>query len=384
MSIPQRIHSKEAFASLLHVERMRSDRSGRPFCLVSMDQRQHSENAEALNVLLEVLNQRIRATDHAGFLGRYEVGVALWDTNPQGARTFIEALLEQIAAEHRPRISIFAYPENRDDDDDGDEAGGLPESPSPFDQQETEPQDREQEQTTSALASCAESPAGNAERHSSLNNESHYRVQSLTDFYVRSIPLWKRSLDVVGSGLGLIVLSPFLLCCAMSVKLTSPGPILFYQDRTGLGGRRFKMIKFRSMIVDAENRKQSLMTLNEQDGPAFKMEADPRITPVGRFLRAFSIDELPQLWNVFRGDMTLVGPRPLPCAEADACEIWQRRRLDVTPGLTCIWQVKDRRNKIPFSDWVRMDLDYINRRTLAQDMCLILQTVRVVLRRRGI
>jgi lipopolysaccharide/colanic/teichoic acid biosynthesis glycosyltransferase len=136
------------------------------------------------------------------------------------------------------------------------------------------------------------------------------------------------------------------------------------------------------MIVDAEAKKKELKQRNEQDGPAFKIKDDPRVTRVGKLLRKSSIDELPQLWNVLRGDMTLVGPRPLPVSESEACEGWQRRRLDVTPGLTCIWQVKGR-SRVSFAEWVRMDVAYIRRRTLFNDLRIIAQTIPAVLLRRG-
>ena len=142
------------------------------------------------------------------------------------------------------------------------------------------------------------------------------------------------------------------------------------------------MYKFRSMVVDAEQRKRELLALNEQDGPAFKISADPRVTPLGRFLRTTSIDELPQLINVLKGDMSLVGPRPLPCDESDACRGWQRRRLDVTPGLTCIWQVRGR-SQVSFADWCRMDLQYVASRSLLRDVTLIALTLPAVLLRRG-
>jgi lipopolysaccharide/colanic/teichoic acid biosynthesis glycosyltransferase len=178
-------------------------------------------------------------------------------------------------------------------------------------------------------------------------------------------------------------LAPIFLLVAAAIKLDSSGPIFFVQWRSGLGGRLFSMFKFRSMVVDAEQRKKDMGELNEQDGPAFKMEQDPRLTAVGRFLRKTSLDETPQLWNVLRGEMSLVGPRPLPVDETAACQDWQRRRLDVTPGLTCIWQVKDRRTKIPFADWMRMDIRYTRSRSLINDLKLIFRTILLILRGRG-
>ncbi len=169
---------------------------------------------------------------------------------------------------------------------------------------------------------------------------------------------------------------------AVAVKLTSRGPVFYSQERDGWGGRVFTIYKFRSMVADADARKHEVAHLNHQDGPAFKIEDDPRMTWLGRLLRATSFDELPQIWNVLRGDMSLVGPRPLPCRESAACLTWQRRRLDVAPGLTCIWQICGR-SRVSFDQWIRMDLEYIRRRSLLLDLKLLVQTVPAVLLGRG-
>ena len=184
------------------------------------------------------------------------------------------------------------------------------------------------------------------------------------------------------SAVMLLLASPLMLLAAVAVRLDSPGPVIFKQNRAGLGGRPFPMYKFRTMVEGAEAKQTLLIPLSEQDGPAFKMKNDPRITRVGRLLRKTSIDELPQLLNVLKGDMSLVGPRPLPCHESDACSQWHRARLDVTPGLTCIWQVSGRSNT-QFDRWVRLDLAYARRRTLLRDLKLILRTVPAVLLQRG-
>ena len=190
------------------------------------------------------------------------------------------------------------------------------------------------------------------------------------------------SLDLAGASIALILFSPIMAIVAIAIKLTSPGPILFKQKRPGLGGKVFEIYKFRSMCTDAEAKKKELMAMNEQDGPAFKIKSDPRITRIGKFIRATSIDELPQLWNVIRGEMSLVGPRPLPIDEAGAADQWQQRRLEVTPGLTCIWQIKGR-SRVTFDEWVRMDINYIRRRNIAHDLSILFQTIPAVLLRRG-
>ena len=166
------------------------------------------------------------------------------------------------------------------------------------------------------------------------------------------------------------------------MKLTSRGPVLFRQERVGLHGRTFGMLKFRSMVTNAEELKARLMAQNEMSGPVFKMKHDPRITRIGRFIRKYSIDELPQLLNVLRGDMSIVGPRPPVPSEVAKYEAWQRRRLSVRPGLTCVWQVSGR-NQISFEEWMLLDMRYIDHWSLAQDFNLILKTVPVVLTGRG-
>ncbi|WP_239576257.1 exopolysaccharide biosynthesis polyisoprenyl-phosphate hexose-1-phosphate transferase EpsZ [Archangium primigenium] len=188
----------------------------------------------------------------------------------------------------------------------------------------------------------------------------------------------KRLFDIVSSAAALTALSPLLLGVALAVKFTSRGPIFFKQERVGLHGKTFGMLKFRSMVVNAEELKAKLEALNEQSGPVFKMKNDPRITRVGRFIRKYSIDELPQLINVLRGEMSVVGPRPPIPKEVAKYSAWQRRRLSVRPGLTCIWQVSGR-NQISFEQWMYLDMQYIDHWSLKNDINLILKTVPVVI-----
>ncbi len=203
--------------------------------------------------------------------------------------------------------------------------------------------------------------------------ESPLSVSSLQPLFALPTPWGKRTIDIMLSLLGLLALLPFLLLVALLIRCSSAGPIFFKQRRSGLGGIPFDIYKFRTMVVDAEQHQNALQHLNEQDGPAFKMRSDPRVTRLGRILRFTCIDELPQLWNVLCGEMSLVGPRPLPCAESDACRWWQRRRLDVLPGVTCTWQARGR-SMVSFDEWMRMDLDYVRRRSLALDFQIVLGT----------
>ena len=182
----------------------------------------------------------------------------------------------------------------------------------------------------------------------------------------------------------ILTLSPLLLICALSVKLTSQGPIMFRQKRSGINGRPFTMFKFRSMNTNAEQRKHELEAMNEMSGPVFKVSSDPRITPIGKILRKYSLDELPQLINVLQGSMSLVGPRPLPEDETKRFEdLSHRRRLSVKPGLTCLWQISGRNEVKEFSDWVRLDLEYIDNWSLWLDIKILIRTIPVVFKGTG-
>jgi exopolysaccharide biosynthesis polyprenyl glycosylphosphotransferase len=194
--------------------------------------------------------------------------------------------------------------------------------------------------------------------------------------------LFKRMLDAAISLAVLILLCPLMALVALLIKLTSPGPVLFVQNRVGMNQRQFKLYKFRSMVADAEDRKFALAHLNERDGPAFKIENDPRITPIGRFLRKTSIDELPQLFNVLSGEMSLVGPRPPLPDEVKKYEWLFRKRLSVKPGITCIWQISGR-NHVSFDRWMQMDHEYIENWTLLLDLKILLKTIPAVLFSRG-
>jgi exopolysaccharide biosynthesis polyprenyl glycosylphosphotransferase len=194
--------------------------------------------------------------------------------------------------------------------------------------------------------------------------------------------LVKRLTDVLIAAAGLVVLSPFMAITVLLVRLTSPGPAVFRQVRCGLNGRLFTFYKFRSMCQNAEELKATVAHLNTRDGQAFKIPGDPRLTPVGRYLRKFSIDEWPQLWNVLRGDMSLVGPRPAIPSEVEGYKRWQRRRLRMRPGLTCLWAVSGRDN-VDFETWMKMDMQYIDNWSLALDWKILLRTIPRVLSGRG-
>jgi exopolysaccharide biosynthesis polyprenyl glycosylphosphotransferase len=194
---------------------------------------------------------------------------------------------------------------------------------------------------------------------------------------------FKRLIDVVLSALALLVLTPLFFIVGLCIKFTSPGPVFFLQERVGLSKRRFRLVKFRTMVADAEKRMAEIEHLNEVSGPVFKIKNDPRITPIGRILRKMSIDELPQLFNVLKDDMSLVGPRPLPVRDYKGFdEDWHRRRFSVRPGITCLWQVNGRSNT-SFDDWMKLDMEYIDHWSLALDLKILLETIPAVLKGSG-
>lgn len=193
----------------------------------------------------------------------------------------------------------------------------------------------------------------------------------------------KRAMDIAGSVFLMIVLLPLLIVIPLLIKLSSPGPILFAQERLGLNKRKFRLLKFRTMVTNAEELQKTLEHLNEIDGPVFKIKNDPRITPIGKFLRQTSLDELPQLYNVFKGDMSLVGPRPLPLRDcAGFNQDWHRRRFSVRPGVTCLWQISGR-SSITFEKWMELDMAYINQWSLWLDLKILAATVPAILKQRG-
>lgn len=339
-----KIHSADSLRKLLQAERMRSDRSGIKFCLVvfTVDKK----HAEQIDEIVGHINRRLRATDSVGLVGENEIGVILWDTLEPGAKTYVKEIRSHEAAACILSGTLYIYPQV------ASENAAIPTS-------------------TSRTTGTHAKPEGTA-----------LQAEPLEILFLQRLPQWKRAIDLVGATIGLVVLSPLLILTAMLIKLSSKGPVLFKQERDGLGGKRFTIYKFRTMRADAERLKAELRALSEQDGPAFKLTNDPRITRLGRYLRKTCIDELPQLWNVIKGDMTLVGPRPLDSKEAAKISSWGKRRAEVTPGLTCIWQVYGK-SKVTFNEWMRMDIRYMKRRTFRRDLKLILDTLVAVVRHRA-
>lgn len=356
-------------------ERVRADRSGRDLSLVFFRVKGLSPMTRPSRRVLDVLTQRARITDEVGILGRRRAYALLPDTSEAGATRFAAAICQRLG-ELRTPVTFKTHTYRPTGSDDNSNGGGDRRGLDDV---------RASDRIVVVRDPQATASASRAGEPDSWDVEVAAKPQACAvagGLFERPTPLWKRLIDIAGAGTVLLAASPVMLIIAAAIKLDSPGPVIFKQKRAGLGGRPFTMLKFRTMCNDAEALKRELLNLNEVDGPAFKLKDDPRITRLGYFLRRMSLDELPQLFNVLRGDMTLVGPRPLPCHESEGCAHWHRARLHVKPGLTCTWQISGR-SQIAFNDWMRMDLAYVRSRSVWTDVRILAGTVPAVVLRRG-
>lgn len=345
---PSFLLNDDEFRFAADCERMRVDRNGSVLSLLLIRlPRGHAATTD-VTFMARLLEGRLRLTDTPGELSDGRIAVLLPDTPSEGAWKVATDLSEVYPpGPTRPECDVLVYPPHRklrDDDSIRDEA-----------------------------SDAATELAADEESIEAPNSEF---------FFAQGTPCWKRAIDILGAMVGLVIAAPVVLTAAAAIKATSRGPAFFVQKREGLGGRVFPMWKLRTMHQGADDLKEQLLEMSQQDGPAFKMRKDPRTTRLGRLLRWTSVDELPQFWNVLRGEMSLVGPRPLPVAESQACDTWHRRRLTVNPGMTCTWQVSGR-GSVSFDDWVRMDLQYARTRSVWQDVKLIVLTLPALLFHRG-
>jgi len=377
------------FEMLLERERSLADRGTRVFSLLVLHRVEG--NPLVLDRLSRQLVQRLRATDLVGQLDRDRLAVLLTDTDPVQART-VAGWIDRAVAALNVRIepTLYVYPSISDADVRANATNPV------HDRSDDRKSDDDAPKNHGGNGHTDLSGGNHLNGHRRLDDDAalvggppeaqapaaSWNVQDLWTNLAVPTPWWKRALDILVASVALLVLLPFFGIVALAIKLDSPGPIIFRQRRAGRGGQAFTFYKFRSMFVDAEKRRAELAALNELDGPAFKIRNDPRMTRTGRLMRRWSIDELPQLWNVLKGDFSLVGPRPPMLNEVPSYERWQRRRLSVSGGLTCIWQVSGR-NEIAFEDWMRMDMRYIQRRGPWTDFRLLAQTVTAVLSGRG-
>ena len=418
-------------------ERIRATRRGVPFCTIELELRGVSVSNRATarrhaRRLIDVLHRNLRVTDQKAALGRDRYAALLVDTPEMGGRIVLDRI-SRVTCEAGLEVDLSfhvhgddSFDRHRDasqpmdsDGSDRDQGESLGSGSAP-DESELVSLPRLAAETVEVPVAVAEYAATNLEFPILTGNRTSDRSESVGSIVAappeisapkildESLPSLssetkpgtseslrlppppasalmmsvKRGMDIAGSIVGLGLSAPLIGLAAVAIKLDDGGPVFFRQTREGRHGKLFTIYKLRTMVTNADEIKNELRDQSHRDGPAFKVKRDPRVTTVGRFLRATCLDELPQFFNVLRGDMAMVGPRPLIVPESRACNAWQRRRLDVRPGLTCTWQVNKAAAET-FDDWMRMDLDYIDRMGLMRDVRLIFQTVAVQLSGRG-
>jgi lipopolysaccharide/colanic/teichoic acid biosynthesis glycosyltransferase len=363
--ITRTLYSRKAVRDALRREHARAERSGRSFCCVTFALHSADVSARSFQRLFNVLDQRCRSTDEIGWFDNSSLCAILPDTDEPGAQGFAA---DVVGLAHQqglsPSVTIYSY-ETTATPPSGRSPDRVPDLSRRPDAKAGVP-----------LDAC---PAFRWQRYP----HQGFTVLGVETLSRVPLPFWKRTIDICGASLALLMFLPLMVIIAFIIKCCEPkSPVFFKQRRAGLGGQPFTIIKFRTMCMDAEARKEQLRAMSEQDGPAFKMSADPRVTPIGRFLRKTSLDELPQLINVLSGNMSLVGPRPPTLDEVAKYKPWYRRRLAVTPGITCVWQVEGR-SSVTFEQWMRMDARYVRQSSLWGDLKLIVRTVPAVLLQRG-
>jgi lipopolysaccharide/colanic/teichoic acid biosynthesis glycosyltransferase len=357
---------EDQFLACIRKERHRSDRSRAVLSLISARLPKRGGSYDpGLEYALDGILHRIRSLDEVGWLEPGVVGVLLPETSKEGAWHLVKELQRNDLTGYlrNAEISVYSYPDSLDGGP-SDGGNGRRERAERNGHERRTP--RVEREPAPVRASAKESQP----------------TQPLVGLLLDKEPWWKRPVDVAGASLALVLLSPLMLGAALAVKVSSPGPVFYSSWRVGKGGQKFRFHKFRTMCVDAEKQKKDLLAQNEASGPVFKMERDPRITPIGRILRKSSVDELPQLWNVLVGDMALVGPRPPIPEETIWYEPWQRRRLELKGGLTCLWQISGRSN-VSFEEWCRLDVKYHENRSFLGDVGILFRTVPAVFTARG-
>mgnify|MGYP000521884208 CR=1 FL=1 len=372
------IYAADVFRAVIERERHRCDRNHHVFALVVFAMAPEWRDKVPAQ-FLETLPHLVRCTDEVGWLDDTRVGVMLPETQAHGAWQFSQKVREAMRTLGVPIVSeVFAYP-------------------SPTDSHASSSSDPRQLCFAQVMESAVKDsrpdpaetnvigfgfhryrPAG----ETSLGREWEAVFSNLSDFLCRRRPVWKRVFDITGAVAGLILLAPLMLLIALVIRLQSPGPVIFRQKRIGYGGRPFYCWKFRTMYANAPEsvHKQHLAKLIRSQAPLTKLDQkdDPRLIPAGRLLRLSGLDELPQLFNVLRGEMSLVGPRPCIPYEYNEFQPWHRRRTEIMPGLTGLWQVSGK-NETTFNEMVRLDLAYIRHNSLGLDLLIALRTIPVLI-----
>jgi lipopolysaccharide/colanic/teichoic acid biosynthesis glycosyltransferase len=385
-----RIHSVEEFRLLLERERVRTERTGVKFSLVIFGIGNQKNPLISIEGLANVLTHRVRLTDEVGWFDEQEYGVLLINTSTEGAWKFVQDILQGVPNAALIRsFKVYTYPTQwQTDRRDDSKNFQHPDLPRHLDR--------------AAFQGSFQNPLFPPDRNGEsirlkLYNSSHPPLRTMDGmekFLVRRLPRWKRLMDIVGSTIGLLLFSPLMFVVAASIKLTSPGPILFKQERVGFLEGRFTLLKFRTMYSSnnpdihkkyVENFIKRRVPMGEQTDPSriYKINNDPRVTFVGKLLRKTSLDELPQFINVLKGEMSLVGPRPPIPYEYEHYDIWHMRRAwEVKPGITGLWQIKGR-SKTTFDQMARLDLKYLKEWSLWLDLKILIQTPWAVFTAKG-
>jgi len=369
--------SGNKFHEILTLERERADRTNHIFSLVIFDVGLLGAKSASAKRLMYILYRRLRDIDELGWYDNQHIGIILLYASFEDANEMAERFCKEADITQSNIYTVYTYPYNWV-------------SSNKYDPIQQRASDISTERDSLTIKDYSSSSKTDVEANTTSAVElieKQTQTYEKTDhevepFLFRPIPVWKRGMDIVGAIVGLVVFAPIMLVVAIAIKITSKGPVIFKQERAGLGGKTFNFYKFRSMAVDAEAKKKELIEFNERTGPVFKMTDDPRVTPVGKFIRKWSIDELPQFYNVLKGDMSLVGPRPPLPDEVAQYYNWQDMRLEIKPGITCLWQI-NARHKSSFDDWVRLDIEYSRKQSLLLDLKILLLTPSAVLSRRG-
>ncbi len=376
--------SAKQLHAIMARERARADRNSHEFSVIILALGNQAESRVLSRRVAQTLFQRVRFTDDAGWLDHQHLGLVLPETSASGAHKLANDLC-MLLAESLPDVTyeIITYPS----DWFGENGSGRHRSA------DFQSADQASPQRSAAIASFVERRKDHEnflsaqELSDAPTLETETALAGLQRFFIRPLPLWKRLMDIAGAFVGIILLAPVLLLIALAIKLNSPGPALFLQKRIGQGNRPFMMYKFRSMTIGAseELHRQHLdeLVAGKNSNGIFKLTNDPRMTAVGRFIRKWSLDELPQLLNVLKGEMTLVGPRPEPCyASANYSRWYHRRALEMKPGITGLWQIEGR-SRVPYEEMIRMDLRYCQSLSLWNDVKLLCRTFKAVFSHAG-
>jgi lipopolysaccharide/colanic/teichoic acid biosynthesis glycosyltransferase len=358
------------FKKSLQRECARADRVGSHFAVVQFNTANQRSRIELQVKLVDLLKQRIRMTDELGWLDTHQIGVLLYNSDAKGAIRFAKDLKNDGSGEiSHIHYEVYTYPPDQPDNSDHNSGFQLKHKMS-------------NRKLRDVKSNVTESSGAGPEAH--LSGGDHPSTTKISQnnggnlkVLIFKVPLWKRVSDIAGAVIAVAVLSPVFLIVSLYIKLVSPGPVFFKQERIGYGGKIFQMWKFRTMKANADSGvHQQLIDdlLNNANRPMIKLVNDPRIIPLGNILRKFCIDELPQLINVFKGEMSLVGPRPDPVYAIDHYRQWYNGRFDSLPGMTGMWQVSGK-NRLSFQQMMRLDIAYARQRSLWLDIKIILSTV---------